>query len=99
MSYVTRDETEISSAEPADVTAVKSIVKRSIAPRSSSTCEAVVGATSPIPICSEVRGIPIATAASPRVVASVNGIANHASPPSMKPLNADLGAAAVALCQ
>jgi hypothetical protein len=93
-----REETEISSAELADVTAVNSIVKRTIAPTSPSTCEAAVGATSPIPICSAVSGAPIATAESPRVVASVNGIANQARPPIMNPLNADLGPAAIALC-
>ena len=38
-------------------------------------------------------------AASPSVVASVNGIANHTSPPMIKPPTTERGLAAIARCQ
>ena len=58
-----------------------------------------VGATSPLSICSGVRETLVATAASPRVVARANGMANHARPPIRNPFTADLGLAAIAFCQ
>ena len=70
---------------------MNSIVNISMAPKSPSTCEAPVGATNPIPICSGVRGTARAIATNPIVVANANGIENQASPPMRKPLTADLG--------
>ena len=75
------------------------MVSSNIAPKSPKICEAAAGATKPLLICSGVRGTPVATADNPSVVASVNGIANQASPPVKKPLTADRGLAAIALCQ
>ena len=81
------------------MTAVNIIVKIRIAPRSPIKLAAAVGATSPRPISSSVSVTPVATAANPSVVASVNGIANHARPPMRNPPTADFGLAATALCQ
>src|SRR5919106_4175728 len=68
-SYVTNDDTDTNSAEPAVVTAVKSTDKSNIAPASPKISDAAVGATSPLSICSGVRETLVATAANPRVVA------------------------------
>ena len=96
---MTSEETLINWEEPAAVTAVNIMVISSIAPRSPIRFDAAVGATSPNPISFSVNVTPVAMAANPSVVASVNGIANHASPPMMNPPVAAFGLDAMALCQ
>jgi hypothetical protein len=96
---VTNDDTDTNSADPAVVTAVNTTDKSNMAPASPKISDAAVGATSPLSICSGVRETLVATAANPRVVASANGMANHARPPIRKPFTADLGLAAIAFCQ
>lgn len=75
---MTNDDTDTNSADPAVVTAVNSTDKSNMAPASPEISDAAVGATSPLSICSGVRETLVATAANPRVVASANGMANHA---------------------
>ena len=58
-----------------------------------------LGATRPLLICSGERDMPVATADSPNVVASVNGIANQAIPPTKDPFTAALGLPAITFCQ
>jgi hypothetical protein len=71
ISYVTRDDTAISWAEPAAVTAIKTIANKSTAPVSPKIVEAAVGATSPLLISAGVNGTSNAMADNPRVVAMV----------------------------
>ncbi len=75
------------------------MVKIRIAPKSPIISAAAVGATRPKPTSSSVRLSPVATAARPKVVANVNGIANQARPPIMNPPVAAFGLDAIARCQ
>ena len=98
-SYVISDETAISSADPADVTAMNSMVSTITAPTSPIRTDAAAGTVSPSWTCSGVKSTPSATAVSPMVVASVNGMANQQAPPSRNPFTVDCGRAAIARCQ
>ena len=98
-SYVISDETAISSADPAAVTAMNSMASTSTAPASPIRTEAAADMVSPSWTSSGVRSTPSATAASPIVLASANGMANQHTPPSRKALTEAVGLEAMALCQ
>lgn len=76
ISYVTSEQTAMSWAEPAAVTAINSMANNSMAPVSPNTVEAAVGATRSLLISLEVSDTPNAMADRPNVVAMVKGIAN-----------------------
>ena len=85
-----RDATAITSADPVDITAIK--IKKSIeySPVDPKSFCATNGAANPAETSfSDSNGAPwallIPRYAKPIVVASENGIANHVSPPVMKP--------------
>ena len=91
MSYVQIEETAISSAEEADVTAMKTKRKVAPAPPFPNRATAAFGRTRPAVTsafgmrCGYVGKIGLlsrASAASPIVVAQSHGIANQLSPPN-----------------
>jgi len=96
---VQREETATSSAEPAEVTAMKSMVRRRTEPNLPMSAVAVAGGTRPLAASAAVIGRSRASAPSPSEVASEKGTANHTSPPSRYPLCVDDGRAAIALIQ
>ena len=98
-SYVISDDTAMSSADPAEVTAINSMVSTSTAPTSPMRTDAAAGTVRPSCTCSGVRSTSKATAVRPMVVASVKGIANQQAPPRRKPFTVDWGWAAMARCQ
>ena len=78
---------------------MNNITKTMIAPIGPIITDAAAGTVSPSCTCSGVSATFSATAVSPIVVASVNGIENQHIPPSRKPLTVELGCAAIARCQ
>ena len=64
----------MSSADPVEVTAMKSMIRMRVAPPSPRTCRAVAGGTRPEPASALVMGSCIARAARPSDVASAKGI-------------------------
>ena len=100
-SYVKTLETAINSALVALVTARNSNTSMIAAPDLPSRAAAAEGAGNPAETSAALKvgiaGSPFkATAASPRVVANVNGIANHANPPSRYALTQLAGRLAMA---
>ena len=78
---------------------MNNITKTMIAPIGPIITDAAAGTVSPSCTCSGVSATFSATAVSPIVVASVNGIENQHIPPSKKPFTVELGCAAIARCQ
>lgn len=85
------DETEMSCAEAADVTAMYVIISIAIAPERPRSATAAAGATRPAPCWSALRGsgyvgktgfVSRARAQRPIVVPKANGTLNHEMPPS-----------------
>ena len=103
-SYVSSDDVAINSAEVADVTARKSTTRSAAAPVLPRIAAAAADAGRPAEtsagLSTRMSGSPrSATAARPSVVENMNGIANHASPPSRYAFTHVAGRLAIARCQ
>ena len=106
MSYVQIDDTAISSADDADVTAMKISRKVAPAPPLPNKAIAAYGSTSPAVTSAfgmrfgyvgNIGFLSRASAARPIVVAQSHGIANQLRPPMTYPGSASTGLAAIAL--
>jgi hypothetical protein len=108
MSKVRIEDTAMSSAGAHEVTAMKSVINNATAPDFPRSVLAAKAAARPAETwlgaiaCGYVGKLGLSvsvTAASPRVVANPNGIANHASPPKTYVRTAVIGRLAIARCQ
>ena len=77
MSYATKEETAIDSADPVDTMAMNNMMRINAEPVLPNKCVATAGGTNPDPASPLVMGSMRAVEASPREVARENGMANQ----------------------